>query len=244
MNSTRNHYYQKGSLEHNIKDAKSADNKSKIKGKIKIKNLKKERLNNYKESLLEKEDKECTFFPKLNDNYNNRHINRIKKINGIKIVNNNKDNNDENNFDTIYNRSKKWKNNISKKNEFINKINDKEEQKYSFIPNINKSKNINLIFKDNNYSNYWLKHNKSYINRRLKFINNNIDNLNNTNPFNSYLSNLKERNGYSSNINGNKANNTLDSEQKTEAKININYIKKLLHEELQNTKSEDEDEIN
>ena len=196
--------------------------------------------------MLEKEDKECTFFPKLNDNYNNRHINRTKKINGIKIVNNNKEKKDENNFDNIYNRNKNWKNNISKKNEFINKINNKEEEKYSFIPNINKNKNIGLIFKDNNYSHYWLKHNKYYIHRHLKFINNkdNLNNINQINPINSYLSNVKGKNNYLTKINRNKVNNTLNSEQISEAKVNINYIKKLLHEELQNTKSDEEDEIN
>jgi len=48
---------------------------------IKKKKLNFERKNNYKVSLLEQEDKECTFFPKINDDYNNRHIHIIKNIN-------------------------------------------------------------------------------------------------------------------------------------------------------------------
>ncbi len=40
-------------------------------------------------------------------------------------------------------------------------------------------------------------------------------------------------------------NNSLDFiEQRIPIKININYIKKMLHEELQNTKSDDENESN
>ena len=102
------------------------------------------------------------------------------------------------------------------------------------------------MFQDNNYSHYWLKHNKYYIHRHLKFINNkdNLNNIKQINPINSYLSNVKGKNNYLTKNNRNKVNNTLNSEQRSEAKVNINYIKKLLHEELQNTKSDEEDEIN
>ncbi len=61
---------------------------------------------------------------------------------------------------------------------------------------------------------------------------------------NSYLLNLKIKNGNFDKGHRNKVNNnTLDfSDQKTDNKININYIKKLLHEELQKTKSDDEED--
>ena len=43
------------------------------------------------------------------------HVHRIKNNNNdIKIVENN-----ENNYDSIYNRNQIWKNNISKKNYFV-----------------------------------------------------------------------------------------------------------------------------
>ena len=76
----------------------------------------------------------------------------------------------------------------------------------------------------------------------MKFINNDNRNIN---PINSYLLRLKGKKGNISKIERNKINNTLDFiENKTDTKININYIKQLLHEELQNTKSDEEDEIN
>ena len=150
--------------------------------------------------------------------------------------------NNENNYDNIYNRNQIWKSNITKKNNYINKINETNEQKYSFAPNINKNKNIKTIFKENEYSDYWLKHNKYYIHRRLKFINNDNRNIN---PINSYLLRLKGKKGNIPKTERNKNNSTLDFiENKTDTKININYIKQLLHEELQNTKSDEEDEIN
>ena len=78
----------------------------------------------------------------------------------------------------------------------------------------------------------------------MKFINYNKDNRN-INPINSYLLRLKEKKGNISKIERNKNNNTLDfTENKTDIKFNVNYIKQLLHEELQNTKSDEEDEIN
>ena len=99
------------------------------------------------------------------------------------------------------------------------------------MPNINKL-NIKTIFKDNDYSKFWLKKNKYYINQRLKNINCKNNRKKNTIDF--QLLNLNEK----SNIN--KLNNSLENTQRIPVKININYIKKLLHEELQNTKSDEE----
>ena len=169
---------------------------------IKKKKLNFERKNNYKVSLLEQEDKECTFFPKINDDYNNRYIHRIKNINKNQNLN-----------------YKKEKNNYEK------------AENFSFMPNINKL-NIKTIFKDNDYSKFWLKKNKYYINQRLKNINCKNNRKKNTIDF--QLLNLNEK----SNIN--KLNNSLENTQRIPVKININYIKKLLHEELQNTKSDEE----
>ena len=197
------------------------------------------KINNYKDSLIEKEDKECTFSPKLNDNYNKRHIHRIKRI--IKKTNNSIEVKNISDEDSIYSRNQKWKNVVFNKKKII-KLEDKEE-KFPFAPDINKGKNINLIFKDNDYSNYWLRHNKLYINRRLRCINNN-QNTNNAATINSYLSNMGDKN-HKRNIDQN--NHSLDNnDQREERKIDINYIKKLLHEELQNTKNEDieDEEIN
>lgn len=230
------------------KDKKEKERKEKEKGNInKIKILKKERLNNYKDSLLEKEEKECTFFPNINDNYYTRKFQNKKEIknknrnNDIKITNI-KRNNQGNNYETIYSRGLQWRNNICKKNLFIKKDNE-DDEKFSFKPNINKTQNIGKVFQDNNYSDYWIKHNKDYIYRRLKNINKDKKDMN---TFNSYLLNLKLINENSSKKEKNKNNRTFDiniNEQKVGQKININYIKKLLHEELQNTKSEDEDGI-
>lgn len=208
---------------------------------INKKKIKINRLNNYKDSLREKEDKECTFSPKLNDNYNKKYIIRIKRVeknnNENKKANNSVEIKDKINEDNIYNRNQKWKNLISKRNNIIKK--EDKYEKFSFAPDINKIKNINLIFKDNSYSNYWLKHNKFYISRRLKFINNNQNNITISNY---YLSNTRNR----KKISIEKINHSLDNnDRKIKEKLNINYIKKLLHEELQSTKLDDlEEEIN
>ena len=204
-----------------------------------------QKINNYKDSLIEKEEKECTFFPKLNDNYNNRHVHRIK-TNMITTINGNSLNDiqvikEEFEDDNIYNRNQKWQNNVSKKKNFIKLVN-KSDEKYSFIPSVNKKKNLNLIFGDKDYYNYWLKRNKHYIHRHLKFINCNKninDNNNNIELLAKNNDDLIKKN------NKNKMNNSLDFiEQRIPIKININYIKKMLHEELQNTKSDDENESN
>ena len=192
-----------------------------------------------KDSFIEKEEN-CTFYPKLNDNYNKRHNIQNRIINGAndnKVLNNNINKKDDNYFE----KNQKKQNEIYKQNNFINKYNyndndNDNEKKCPFIPNINKIKDIKTIFKDNIYSKFWVMRNKKYINRRLKNINNK-KNITNINENHINLFHLKDK------LKNNKNNNSLDlNDHKNSHKININYIKKLLHEELQNTKS-DEDEI-
>ena len=147
-------------------------------------------------------------------------------------------------YDNIYNRNQKWQNNVSKKKNFIKLVN-KSEEKCSFIPSVNKKKNLNLIFQDSDYYNYWLKRNKYYIHRHLKFINCNKNINDNNNNNNNIELLIKNNDDLIKKNNKNKMNNSLDFiEQRIPTKININYIKKMLHEELQNTKSDDENESN
>jgi len=211
-------------------------NKNKIRNKsneIKSKRLNKlrnERIKNYKLSKIEledKEDKECTFFPKLNHKYNHRNNDRPQTV-----ANNREDYND-----SIYKRNQMWKENVTKRNKYYNNVNKKDNEKYSFAPNINKKQNFISMFKDNEYSNYWLKHNKYYIHRRLKYINNNRNNISSLNP---YCLTLKENNNLlNKRYDKNNINHNTQINQK---KININYIKKLLREELQNIEIDDNNE--
>lgn len=207
---------------------KKINKNEKIKNKI---------INEYKDTKLENDTKECTFFPKLNNKYNNKHVYRLnknikkkgKQKEEIKIINNNILENEPNDYDSFYNRNILWQNNISKRNNYINK----DEEKYSFKPKINKKKNLSLIFMDNDYSDYWLRHNKHYIYHRLKFINYKENKI--------YLNSSTLRENYISQyLNNNKESNLLNLNNNKRIKININYIKRLLHEELQNTKSDDE----
>jgi len=211
-------------------------NKNKIRNKsneIKSKRLNKlrnERIKNYKLSKIEledKEDKECTFFPKLNHKYNHRNNDRPQTVT----------NNKEDNNDSIYKRNQMWKEKVTKRNKYYNNVNKKDNEKYSFAPNINKKQNFISMFKDNEYSNYWLKHNKYYIHRRLKYINNNRNNIS---SLNSYCLTLKENNNLlNKRYDKNNVNPNMQINQK---KISINYIKKLLREELQNINIDDNNE--
>ena len=209
---------------------RSKSNESKTKRLNKIRN---ERLKNYKLSKIEKEDKEdkeCTFFPKLNHKYNHRNIDRPQTV----------ANNKEDNCDSIYKRNQLWKENFTKKNNYYNNVNKKSDEKYSFAPNINKKQNLISMFKDNEYSHYWLKHNKYYIHRRLKFINHNKNNISN---INSCCLTLKDNNDLLNKKYGeNRINNVNPNVQIAQKKININYIKKLLREELQNIEIDDNNE--
>jgi len=83
------------------------------------------------------------------------------------------------------------------------------------MSNINKL-NIKTIFKDNDYSKFWLKKNKYYINQRLKNINCKNNRKKNTIDF--QLLNLNEK----SNIN--KLNNSLENTQRIPVKINIRTL--------------------
>ena len=222
---------------------KKTPNSKKNKNKIgsKSNEIKKKRLNiirnerqkNYKLIKIEKEDKEdkeCTFFPKLNHKYNHRNLDRPQ------TVGNNKDDN----YDSIYKRNQLWKENVTKKNNYYNNVNKKDDEKYSFVPNINKKPNFSSMFKDSQYSNYWLKHNKYYIHRRLKFIN---YNKNNISSLNSCCLTLRDNNDLLNKKYGeNRINNAEPNLQIAQKKININYIKKLLREELQNIEIDDNKE--
>ena len=204
---------------------KSNENKSK-----RLNNLRNERIKNYKPSRIEKEekeDKECTFFPKLNDKYNHRNIDRPQTV-----ANNKEDNND-----SIYKRNQLWKENVAKRNNYYNNVNKIGDEKYSFAPNINKKQNLISMFKDNEYSNYWIKHNKYYIRRRLKFIN---LNRNNVSSVNSCSLTFRDNNDLLNKKYG--KNNVNPNVQINQKKININYIKKLLREELQNIEIDDNNE--
>ena len=216
----------------NNKIIKSKSNGSKRK---RLNDIRNERVKNYKLSKIEKEDKEdkedkeCTFFPKLNHKYFHRNIDRPQTFT----------NNKEDNCDTIYKRNQLWKENVTKRNNYYNNVNKKTDEKYSFAPNINKKQNLVSMFKDNEYSNYWLKHNKYYIHRRLKFINNNKNNIS---ALNSCCLTLRDNNSILNKKNGeNKI--VVNPNQIIQKNININYIKKLLREELQSIEIDDNNDI-
>jgi hypothetical protein len=209
---------------------RTKSNESKTK---KLNYIRNEKLKNYKLSKIEKEsqeDKECTFFPKVNHKYNYRSIDRPQTV-----ANNKKDNRAN-----IYKRNQLWKESVTKKNNYYNNVNKKGDEKYSFVPNINKKQNFITMFKDNEYSNYWLNHNKFYIHRRLKFINHNKNNISSLNS--CYLT-LKDNNDLLNKKYGeNRINYLNPNVQIAPKKVNINYIKKLLREELQNIEIDDNNE--